>query len=190
MKSRRKGSLVFLTKFLTALFILSLIYHLLTAFMIPSPLMVYPTCVYYSGGLHVDEFNAYYFLLHSRIANATVSGVLLGALIGLELATLLTKPWKPPRSPKFRWILLGLISGAALGAFLFPFHLRWFFWGPPVQIWLRNGFSCDAVPGPTFYIDMTYIHWLGIILLLALLVSISTKTRSTTTTAYRFGCRN
>ncbi len=158
--------------------------------MIPSPLIVYPTCVYYPGGLHADEFNAHYFLLHSQIANATASGVLLGALIGIELITLLTKPWKPPRSHKFRWLLLGLIDGAALGAFLFPFSMRWFFWGPPAQIWLSHGFSCDAVPGPTFYIDTTYIYWLGIILLLALLLSISTKSKSTTPATYRFGCRN
>ncbi len=184
MRSLRNGSLILPIKFLTAFFTISLLYHFLTAFIIPDPIQwpIYPV-----GSAR--EFYAHYLSLHSQLAPATISGALLGAILGIEITILVTRPWRPPRPAKLRWILIGCLLGAGIGTFLRSFQIRWNLCLIPYRFFSEGGFLDPILPRFSFYIDKAYFFWLATLIMLALLLSISTKSKSTTSATYRFGCR-
>lgn len=184
MRSLRNGSHILLIKFLTAFLSISLIYHVLTAFIIPGPIQwaIVPA-------MGASGFYRPYLSLRSQLAPATVSGVLLGATLGIQIAILRTRPWKHPRVTKLRWILIGGLLGAGIGAFLLSFRIRQQLCLIPFRFYSEGVFLNQILPGFSFYIDKAYFFWLATLLLLALLLSISTKSKSTTAATYRFGCR-
>lgn len=196
MRPFRNGFRIFLMKILTAFFILSLIYHLLTAFMTPCPFVVL--------GITRDFFDSTlisstpYHLLHFQLPLVTLFGLNLGAILGAilciilgdKICILLNRPWRPPPHAELRCLFLGILFGAAIGAFLIPLPIRWFLWYLPYQFYVDLDLLQTVLPGFSFYIDRTYFFWLTNLLMLAFLFSISTKSRSTTPATYRFGCRN
>jgi hypothetical protein len=171
-------------KFLTAFLSISLIHHVLTAFIIPGPIqwLIYPA-------MSTSEFYTPYLSLRSQLVPTTVSGALLGAIIGIEITIVLTRPWKHPRPTLLRWILIGCLLGAGIGAFLLSFQIRQHLCLFPFRFYSEGVFLDLILPGFSFYIDKAYFFWLATLLLLALLLSISTKSKSTTPATYRFGCR-
>ena len=179
MRSFWKSSLIFIMKILTAFLTISLIYNLLTAFIIPGPIV---TPFDYLGDPY--QLLAPYLTLHFQLAPATVMGTFSGAILGIEITMLLTPPWKP--LAKLRVLGLGALLGAGIGAFLLPFPIRWNIWLFCQQHEMIGAFFL----GVSYYIDMSYFIWLTPVLMLALLQGISTKSKSTTCMTYRFGCRN
>ncbi len=183
MRALRNGSFIFLMKLLTAFFTISLIYHLLTAFIIPDPIGRFSWNI-------GDPYQLYapYLSLHSQLAPATVLGTLSGAILGIEIAMLLTPPWRP--LAKLPLLGLGALLGAGIGAFLLPFPLRWSIWLFCQQYYTNREMLGVFVPGFSFYIDMSYFFWLTTVLMLAFFQGISTKSKGTTRMTYHFGCRN
>ncbi len=184
MRSLRNGSHVLLIKFLTAFLSISLIYHVLTAFIIPGPIQWL-----ISLESSASEFYTPYLSLRSQLVPATVSGALLGAILGIEITIVRTRPWKHPRPALLRWVLIGCLLGAGIGVFLLSFRIRQQLCLIPFRFYSEGVFLNQISPGFSFYIDKAYFFWLATLLLLALLLSISTKSESTTPATYRFGCR-
>ncbi|MDO8124078.1 MAG: hypothetical protein Q6364_06830 [Candidatus Hermodarchaeota archaeon] len=179
MRTFRNSSFIFLMKTLTAFIILSFIYHLLTV-LIPFPLFVY--CNFYPCP-DIRQIAMVYHTLDSQLFLLTLSGAFRGALLGIPSAVVLTRLPERPQHLQLRCLLLGVLIGAGIGAFLLPFPIRW-------QLWLLISPSLSGNLGPYVLLDTNYFFNLTTLMLLAIFQGINTKSKGTTPMAYRFGCRN
>lgn len=180
MRTFRNGSLIFLMKALTAFITLSLIYHLLTA-LIPFPLFV--TCNFCNDPCpDIRQIAMVYQTLDSQLFVLTLSGVFQGVLLGIPFTVLLTRLPERPQHLQLRWLLLGMLIGAGIGAFLLPFPIRW-------QLWILTRPRLSGNLGPYILLDTFYFLNLATILLFALFFSLGLKSRNASPEVYRFGCR-